>query len=112
MSLAEELAIFENYSSLAYGVIVQAAEDYFEYSRAVMRGQSKYGQDKKTMQKHLDKVIDFFQNKDGYYKFYSTVIDANSSFNLSGEKIMKMLDIMIADEEKYPEDSIKLASSF
>ena len=122
MLLQDELAIYKNYSELAYAVIIQAAEEYFEYSRAVMRGQSKHGQSKELMQKeHLQPVIDFFNNKTGYYKYYCTLISATSDSHnlisddqrlvLRGDQIMAKLDEMIADEENYPDDFIHLSVS-
>ncbi len=109
-TLEEDLLTYKAYSDIAYNVIVQAAEDYFEYKRAVNRGVSKYGQKKEIMEKYLQEVVDFFENKNGYYKFYCDAISTleNNDFTLTGEKIMKLLDSMVEDEEKYPGWSISL----
>ena len=111
ITLKDDLLTYQKCSNLVYAVIVQAAEQYFEFSRAVMRGGSRYGQSVETMEKYVQQERDFFLNKTGYYKFYREFLEISPNSDLaSGEKILAQLDAMIADEENYPADRIHLAS--
>lgn len=86
--------IEEAYERLAHHIILKACEDYYTCKRALNKGHTAWGKIS-NCKKELASCIDFFE---------SSRLDSFSSGSLSGmgPKIMKMIDEMVDDPERFP----------